>query len=616
MAVGKWFILQIVGLWISIVALACITSMAQIAASTRSDCDVIPASNGSIVEVVRDCTFREQISSTVYHHTSYFQSAHIIIIRAVATLSLIVLRPSLTAMVWSALESSANNGAQGLNMKMSALQSGVDVVNLPNFVPGLIYAWDSGSVSLRIAFVLVIGILSPLSPLAVSPIYRSHIGPFGVQASVNNGGGVGPNIARSLDIAGVVPGGIGRGRALLNAGTIMNATIYPTTPDITVAPFIPREAAQAIWSADIETAVARTSVDCGSTAPARISSQDIVTLNSAAFFSADRAPMYALPSFAGQQLGYLSTDAAVAAVYLNNSVSVVPGRITAVTSVVFLAINGTLEGAQQRITSPEPRSLVQFIDVLVCTSTTQLETSICTIDKGTVTGCAFSLPANGSIRGDAGGLGRFIANPLSVASYLAASPSTACYSLLTRLPMWAPVDEDIASNSLPLSYLTTSTSSLGYNIPLTYVLNAFFGQTAQGLVQGMVTSWSTYAGQYVEVTAIFGASKPALLYTILALSFICALTSTLASIIPRSARGTAPLSISRLLAISRSPRVTALLERYSNRHVRMEEEVFEAKVGYGWDEQLERNALLVETPHRPGLLSADTRYESWDSPKR
>jgi hypothetical protein len=590
------FILQIVVLWFSLSVLALITSMAFVASLTRSDCDLLNTPTMNITVTFNACTPRERLSATVYHHASYFQSAHIIIIHTIAALSLIVFKPSLWSMAWSALESSSA-GVQRPTMTMSAFQNVMDLVNSPSLIPSVLYAKASRSLTPHVAFVLVVSVLSLLSPIAVSPIYRPRTGPFDVGASVMNGGGVGPSISTTFNGNDVVPGGIAAGRALINAGTTLNTIIYPAMFDISVAPFITRDTIQAIWHTQIETVVARNVLDCSSTAPTRLlnSSQDFVTLDETYFAPNQAAYTGIQPTFAGQILGPISNDPVITTVYLNSTSTAAPGVVEAQTSVVFLAANGTLEGAQQRITSPEPTSRIEFVDVLVCTSTTRLEISLCTIDKGAVSRCDFRQPTNLPSNSTTGGIEIYISNPIAVAITLAASPVTAYYILGKRLPMLdvKHLQENIDLQTPPLSFLTIDTFATLYDIPLNYVTSVLFAQTAQGLVQGMVPAWPTYTSQTVSIISVFGASKPAFLFAIIAVSSTSALIATLASTLPRTARRAAALDVSRLMAISRNAQLDTVLQPYSDRDVIMEEEIMSIRVGYGRLEGINRRALMM-----------------------
>jgi hypothetical protein len=533
---------------------------------------------------------------------------HIIIVQTIATLSLIVFKPSLLAMAWSALQSSSPSRTGLEELTMSAFQNVVDFANSPGLMPSLLHVKASHSLKPHAAFVLVVSVLSLSSAIAVSPIYRSHTGPFNIVASIVNGGGIGTSISPTLNTGNVIPGGVVAGRTLISGGTILNSTVYPPIFDISVAPFIPLHTIHSIWYAQVETVVARNSLDCGSTAPVRLSnsSQNIVNLGDPYFSS---ILGLSTPSFAGQILGTISNDPVLIAVYLNSTTTVAPGVVKAQTSVILLAANGTLEGAQQRITSPEPRSRIEFVDVLVCTSTTRLETSICTIVTGNVTSCDYRQPTNLPSNNTAGGVDAYVRSPVSVAITLSASPVTAYYTLRDRLPMLDINQGYIDSQIPPLSYLTFSTHNL-YNIPLTYVTGVLFAQTAQGLVQGMTTAWQKFAHQQVAVTAVFGTSQPILQFVIMGVSLAWALVATLASTLPRSARRAPRLDFLKLLVISRNPQLDAVLKPYLDQDVgmdgnldeKLDEEMLGARVGYELVESLNRPTFVMVLP-KPGTNS-------------
>ena len=592
--------LKIAALWITLGMLAVITSMALIASSTRSDCNSPITTDTNIISPA--CTNRENISAAVHHHSSYFQSAHIFLIHTVATLSLLVFQPSLSAMAWSALEeaySNLNVRASGPKMEMSAFASGVNLINSPGLFQSIIYTKASGSLPYPVASVLIVSLLSLLSPFALSIVYRPHQGPFDVAASIVNGGGVGPIPSSSFNGNDLVPIGITAGRALISTATTMNNTISPSVFNISVAPFIPRDTIQAIWYNQINTVVARNSLDCSSSAPLRLSnsSQDLVTLNDT-YFAPNQGASSIQPSFVGQILGFITNDPELTVVYLNRTVEVAPGMVEAQTSIIFLAANGTLEGAQQRIISPQPTSRIEFVDVLVCTSTTRLEMSICTIDQGAVLSCDFSQPTNVSSNSATGGVETYIGNPKGVATMLSASPVTACYILPDRLPMYGIKEQGISAQMVPISYLTADTGNPMYNIPLTYVTDVLFAETAQGLVQGMTSTWGIYTSQRVSVIATFGTSNSVLLSIILALSVVWALFATLASTLPRSAQQAPPLDVARLLAISRNPELDTVLQQFSDKSVEIGDELLSAGVGYGWDDTLNRYVLTITSRER------------------
>src|SRR6266566_1419634 len=103
-------IFQVAILWLAVILLGVITEIAYVASSTRADCGKINRSTSMslIINFFRSdtCTIKERISTLVHGQSSYFQSAHIIIVHAIAGVALTLFKPSLSAMIWSTLESS------------------------------------------------------------------------------------------------------------------------------------------------------------------------------------------------------------------------------------------------------------------------------------------------------------------------------------------------------------------------------------------------------------------------------------------------------------------------------------------------------------------------------
>ncbi len=128
----------------------------------------------------------------------------------------------------------------------------------------------------------------------------------------------------------------------------------------------------------------------------------------------------------------------------------------------------------------------------------------------------------------------------------------------------------------PLSFMSYDTTD-DYHIPMSYVKGVLFGQTAQGLVQGILTNSPVNTTQQMFISSTFGTSRPALLYIVLVISFSCALTATLAN---WSARQAAPMDLMRILAISRNPHLDTVFGPYSDRRVKMDQdkEMLNAKV--------------------------------------
>ena len=381
------FVHQIIALWLTTAALAVITSLSIIAATTRSDCPSFLHINDRLINNIaihtRACSQKEFISAFVYDNSAYFQSAHILAIQVIAASALLLFRPLLWAMTWDALERSkvSKDG-----MTVGALQHGVELDTSPGLIAAALYARTSSSVGYQVLLVSLVATFSLVSPLLVSPIYKPHTRPHTVNATLSVGGGVGSNISSSFNLGDMVHAGIAIGRGIINGGTALNTRFFPLTSDISCAPFMHRRAIETIWKAQVSTVAAHHSLDCGPAALRRLSSepQSLVHLNTTEYFVSAVNPTK--PSFAGRELGYISNDPVVTAVYLNaSSTPAAPGVVEGTASIIFLAANGTLEGAQWRISSPEPTSRIHFVDVLACTSTTRLEASACVIDHGKVT---------------------------------------------------------------------------------------------------------------------------------------------------------------------------------------------------------------------------------------
>ena len=170
-----------------------------------------------------------------------------------------------------------------------------------------------------------------------------------------------------------------------------------------------------------------------------------------------------------------------------------------------------------------------------------------------------------------------------------------------RIPMYDQVTPELISVGIsPLSFLGFVTKDDLYSISMSYVKGALFGQTAQGLVQGMASFYTVHKRQQLFIYSTFGASHPALLYTVLVVSVGCALSVTLANTITRSVRQTAPTDPMRIMAISRNPQMDTVFGPYSDRKVKMDEEMLNARVGYTWIDSLQRHALVFS--HIPSAV--------------
>jgi hypothetical protein len=132
-----------------------------------------------------------------------------------------------------------------------------------------------------------------------------------------------------------------------------------------------------------------------------------------------------------------------------------------------------------------------------------------------------------------------------------------------------------------------------YHVPLAYIQDVLFGQTAHGLVQGMLTTFPVLHPQQVQVVAIFGTSQPVLLLVIMGISLACALSATLASMFPKTARESVELDVPRLLVISRNPQFDDVFAPCSDRTDEMDEKVLSARIRYEWVEGLKRRALVT-----------------------
>ena len=80
----------------------------------------------------------------------------------------------------------------------------------------------------------------------------------------------------------------------------------------------------------------------------------------------------------------------------------------------------------------------------------------------------------------------------------------------------------INARVLPVPYLTTNETRPPYSIPLTYVRDVLFGQTARFMVQGIVSDVSLQqrSQQQIVLIATFGTSNPVLIYLIMGLAVL------------------------------------------------------------------------------------------------
>ena len=523
-------LLELVVLSALVSVLAAITSLTIISSMKRADCtahsapeDIASELNTTIRGV--PCSPMENISRIFYTNASYVQSGHIMIISTVIAFSLLVFRSALRAMTWDALRAS---------MTLGALQRAIAFNDSPSLTSAFNYIWHTKSAlpCCAVCLVIFLTLFAIANPIILSAIYRTHEGALPVNATFNVGGSVGPDMSLSFNSTGVVGGSIAAGRALLNTATI---SLTPFS-NIGVVPFIPQQSIKRVWYAQVSTIVAHQRIDCGPSAPLRVwnSSNDaIVTLGPSYFAPNNASEPRVQVSFAGHELGYISNDPHVTSVYLDTVTQITMGSIEAETTVFFLAANGTIEGAHQTIHSPIPSSRIASVDVLVCTSVARLEISRCTIEKGAFTACS-PIPTQhlSESSNPTGGLDKYMRKPIATAITIAASPVTSCYQLTDRLPMWNYITKELLQAQLPpLSFLSLDIlDAAPYHVPLTYVANAFFGQTMHALVQGMTAVWPVYQQQPAKQTVLFATSHPALSGTVLGVLALCALVVTIGSL--------------------------------------------------------------------------------------
>ncbi|KZP26186.1 hypothetical protein FIBSPDRAFT_887554 [Athelia psychrophila] len=593
------YFLLILALWLAMVVLAIFTALASVASSGRSDCALFAApSNNSFSAITilggNNCTFQDHLAGTVSRRASYIQSTHIIIIRLIGTLILLVYKPSLTAMMWSALQKVSGTSGEP-SLRVDAFQQAVGLSSAPALLPAALYAKASRTLPFNVLFVLLVSILSLLSPLAISPIYQPHMGPYLVDATLDVGGGVGMATPPDYDGNAYIPEGVSKGRALRSAAAVISTPVFPKIFDVRVAPFLSMATIDEIWSAEVDIAVARNAVDCSASAQARFNSTEpIVALNMTSYFIPNGGFTNATsPTFMGRSLGIITNDPGVAVVYLNSSSSVQPGSVTAETSIIFLGANVTLEGAQQTITSPDATARIVSIDVLICTSTTTLEINHCVINQGNVTSCTLSVPQN-ITASSTGGLDAYIHKPADVAMALSASAVIGFYTIPSRLTMYLMSNITVATQVLPLSFLTGRVQGNQYHVPLDYITDIVFPQAAQTLVQGMNQAWPVpKPDQSVSLTVTFGASWPQLSYIILAICAGCAITATVSGV-TAFRNHPVPLDIVRLLAISQNGQLGDVFTPYADMRTPVGGNVLQRRIGYSYVEHVGGHALVVE----------------------
>jgi hypothetical protein len=460
-------------------------------------------------------------------------------------------------MVWSALERRT--------LTLKNFRRNIDLVNSP----GLLYLVNyvekrPPALSFPVIFVVVITILSQLSTFAVSPIYRPHRGPYSTNAIIVNGGGVDSAMLAFFDSFNTpTPKGVIIGKTLVSGMAVANIGVPTSSTYLDLLPFIPLKSIQAIWYGTVNTVVARSSIDCSSSAATDLTNNNITSLlvlDPSSYFAPNGSVRWASPhpSFVGNDLGALGNEPQLVAVYVNGSYVVGSGFVTGNASVIFAAANGTMEGAQLTISSSNPTSRIRSVDLLVCTSTTRLEVSTCTIDFGTVTSCNPNPQLVSSSNNSMGGVDTFVHRPADVAITLAVAPVIAIPYWYNVVPSYDVNPDIITARVLPLPYMTKGETRTPYSIPLSYVRDVLFGQTAHFMVQGIVSdvTLQTHSQQQITLIATFGTSNVILIYLIMWLAILICLIVIVAF---KGAGQPSDIDAIRLISISKSAMLTELL---------------------------------------------------------
>ena len=601
------FNLSLVCLWLTIICLSIITFITLTGTLVRSDCEAIPSRNITAVTDINDCSTTERISNVLLRNASYLQSVQTIVFQVFVAASFIVYQPALRALVWSSLETENTSRA----LSLSSLNSRIQLSSSPGLIPGVTDILTSRRLTRNSGFVIFLGILSLIIPILISPIYRMRNGSLsGGNLNMAVGGGIGLVTADVWDPAARSAEGITAGRALLNSAVITNKTLSTYSYAPTVNPFFDISQAPKIAKATIQTVAAYQSVDCGSDAPARFvpgntpgQLVNITTTNVSATASFwDNQVRQGTVSAGGLIIGQITNDPHVSAFYLGGTNSTGPGWVNATTSVVFLAANGTIEGAQQNIAAPTgSHGRITNVDVLACTSTMSLGVSNCEVVNGLVTSCTpvpngqLSTSASGNSTSDMEG---FILSPISTATTLSASPVTAYYSYLNFIPGYLPITPaDIAGGFAPLSYLTVETVGAQYDIPQSYIQGTLFSETAAALAQGMViaTEPRYNSNQPADLIVVFATSVAPLQITLMLIALACAIATT-AEALRTKAREAAELDVARILAMSRNPQLDYTFAPFTDRTVAVPNNVQELRVHYGYVAGTERRGLSLYGP--------------------
>jgi hypothetical protein len=595
------FTLSLVCLRLTLICLLTITALTLIGTFVRSDCKPIPSLNIPAV-IYRDaCSTPERISNVLLRNASFLQSLHTVIFQVFVAASLIVFQPALRALMWSSLETDDTSRA----LSLASLNNHIQLSASPGLFPGVADVWISRRLTRNAAVVIFLSVLSVVIPIAISPIYHMRTGSMqGGSIEMSVGGGVDLPTTAVWDPAARTPEGVTAGRALLHSAAIMNQKLTSFSYSPTVIPFLDITQIPKIAKATIQTVVAYQSVDCGASAPARFAPAGTpgqlvsVTATNPNTSFWDTVTQQGTVSVGGNAIGKITNDPHVSAFYLGATNTTAPGWVNATSSVVFLAANGTLEGAQQSIVAPQgSNTRITNIDVLACTSAISLGVSKCDVADGHVTICvplpADELPVDTS--SSKGGIEDFISSPISTSTILSASPVTAYFSYLDFIPTYLDITPaHIAGSLVPLSYLSMFTVAQPYTIPQSYVTSALFSETSAGLVEGMVVANQPKYNQTlpVDLVVVFATSHTGLQATLIVIVMGCAIITSSGSLRNKACK-IPELDITRILAISRDPQLDDVFAPFADRTVDVPTTVQELRVCYEYVSGIERRALSL-----------------------
>ena len=603
--------LYLVCLWLAVGCLIVVTSISLVATFVRSDCRPAPSRNVTAVtnESLGPCTVSEMVSNEVLRDSAYLQSVHTIALQFVFSASLLVFRPALQAFLWKSLEATKRAGPR---LSLMSLHSGMQLSASPGLMAGITDAWSSRRITSKTATIIFLAAIGILSPVVISPIYRPKTGSL----SVNDfklliGGGIGMEPPPTYAYGPYTSRGIVIGRALINSATVTNTSISSLSNSPAITAFLDRTQIRQIAHTTAQTAVTYQSIDCGPAAPLRFTDtpSDIVTLTPS-FWNATTAEAVVYAGSIGTRVGLISNEPQVSAFYVNGTTDVSLGWVNSTSSVVFLAANGTLEGAQQRILAPTKASpRLTHVDVLACTATVNIGVSTCEIFNGHINTCTPTppdeLPA-AALNDTEGGLGIYLTFPESISRVLTAAPVFAFESNPEFIPMYDTITpSDIATNRVPLSFLSFNVANPSYEIPQYYVRNGLFFETIAGLVQGMMeTTWTQSNIQPVNLIVVYATRHPELQIILLFVAVTGAAIITSYTLYNRSSHA-AELDVARLIAISRDSQLDYTFAPFADRNAEIPMDVQHLKVRYEYVPRIQRHAFQVGDVEAAREIEAD-----------